>query len=202
MRALRSAPLLLLAGLLAGCAEGPFVEVPVSQSVEKPVDTVKYSGTVDICYNRSTPWAEVEALAAESCAKEGYHATLVEKQPWQCRVTAPHRAHFVCSIPGMVDAQGRPINASDSKAIEAWRKRTGNAMPRPEIGAREPAAPAATPSAATPATPWPALTPADIAGKPAQPTAPPLVALPPAPPTVAPSGFTLEPGSWGQHFEE
>lgn len=192
MRAVRTVPL-LLAGLLAGCAEGPFVEAPVSQSVEKPVDTVKHSGTVDICYNRSTPWTEVEALAAESCAKEGYHATLAEKQPWQCRVTAPHRAHFVCSIPGMVDAQGRPINASDSKAIEAWRKRTGNAVPRPEIGARDPAAPAA---------PLPALTPADIAGKPAQPTAPPLVTLPPPPPTLAPSGFTVEPGSWGQHFEE
>lgn len=201
----------LLPLLLAGCAEGPFVDLPVAQSVEKPEDPVKKSGQIGICYNASTPWGEIEVLAAETCGKHGYQAKLLRSERWQCRATAPHRAVFNCFLPTMTDERGRLISPSDTNAIEAWRKRTGNPLPRPGVvqpGTTPPASAAAPYSAPPPApvtAPAPAiLTPADIAGKPAFPSAPPPAAGPvaPVPAVQAVPGFTLEPGSWGQYFEE
>lgn len=230
MRAPRFLPL-LLAGLVAGCAESPFVDVQINQTVEKSEDPVLRSGAVAVCHDDATPWAEIEELAREACAKHGYQASLIQKLRWQCRWTAPHRTTFACTLPGLVDELGRPISPADTKALEAWQKRTGKPLPQrvrpgqpvpvppaPDSGAAAPPAaaspartpaPAPAPTATAPATtavPARPLGPADIAGKPAVPAAPPAVPMgspPPAPTTVAPSGgFTLEPGGWGQSFEE
>jgi hypothetical protein len=234
MRAFYPVPL-LLAGLLAGCAESPFVDTPVSQSVEKPADTAMESGTVAVCHKDSTPWAEIELLARESCAKYGFEATLQNRRRWDCRMTAPHRATFSCTLAGLVDETGAAINPSNKAAVDAWRKRTGKTLPTPvrpgnpapapataaAVPASSPAAvpatasPAPAPAPATPqpvpqpmpaATPMRPLTPADIAGKPAMAPAPApmMTSTPQAPATAAPTsgGFTLDSGSWGQHFEE
>lgn len=220
MRAPRLLPL-LLASLLAGCAESPFVDLQISQTVEKPTDPVLLSGTVAICHDDATPWAEIEELARESCAKYGYQAQLNQKQRWQCRWTAPHRATFACTLPGLVDERGRPIAPGDEKALEAWQKRTGKPLPQrvrpgmpvPEVSVPTPRAdpaPTAVPAPVSQPAPTPAaapmqtLGPADIAGKPAVPPTPvPAAAPAPAPATPAPTGgFTLEPGSWGKAFEE
>lgn len=67
-------------------------------------------------------------------------------------------------------------------------------------------APAATPLPQPPApaqlTPVPALTPADIAGKPAPAPAPRVQSAPPPPPPAPVDDFSLPPGSWGDHFKE
>lgn len=196
---LRPLPL-LLAGLLAGCAEGPFIDLPVAQSVEKPADPVAKTGEVAVCHTDATPLADIEALAREACAKHGYQVSRMSTRRWQCRATAPHQTLFACTLPGMVTEDGRPINPTDKAAVEAWRKRTGKNVPLPQSGRPAPQRPAAAPAAPLPAPA--AIGPADIAGKPV----PPMPAVPGAgsavPPPLAPSGFTVEPGSWGQHFED
>lgn len=131
MRAAR--PLLpFVLGLLAACAEGPFVDQEIARTVEKPQDKVLTTGTVTICHNDATPWGEVEDLARESCAKYGYQANFLRAERWHCRLTAPHRALFACTLPGLVDEAGNPINPADHKAVEAWRKRTGQPVPKPQ----------------------------------------------------------------------
>lgn len=224
--------LLLLAALTAGCADPePFVDLsaPTRPTPDKPRDTVLTDNAVRICFSDKTPWAEVEALAAERCGNYGLklYAHMVER--YQCRAISPHAATFTCYDPDMVDARGAPINVFDPLAVQGWEKRTGKrAKPHNSLGGQGapaaapgvPPAPSAAPLPA-PGTPAPAqaapppvempleaplrpLTPADIAGH------PPMQALPPRPQVQAPpvqgayptDGFTLPQGSWGDHFQE
>lgn len=215
--------LLFLAALTAGCADPePFVDFGNNPTMEKPKDPVLVNGTVAICYSSETPWAEVEALAAERCAAHGLHAISTTVTRWQCRTTSPHRASFSCYDPEMVLPNGAKVNPFDPKAVAAWEKATGkkakphNFMTGQKIApgtATVPPSPAdAAPPAvemapmAAPAVPPRPFTPADIAGRPAiqplpQQSPPPTAS--PAPPGAAPvDNFTLPQGSWGDHFQE
>lgn len=244
---MRAAPLILIAAtvLLAGCAEAPFVQRELTNTIDKPTNTITKSGEVGVCHGDATPWAEVEAEAADACGAYGYFARHAYTDRYQCRVSAPHLSMFTCYHPEMTDAAGVLINPSDEKAVAAWQKRTGKTKPKPRAAlsadrqatppATLPALPqtpaaaaagaAAPPSAAAPNQPTAAIAappaalsppapvppapalrplgPADIAGKPAFVPAPLLAEPPPAQP-LYPSGggYTLPPGSWGQHFEE
>lgn len=205
--------------MLAGCAEGPFIDRGTAVTVEKPQDSVLISGSVNICHADSTPLAEIEALAAEACARHGAQPVLTNSTRWQCAMNNPHRRTYACRVPGLVDERNKPINPADHKAVEAWKKRTGKtALPRAgaEAGADVAPAPAASPSATLPApaaapaaaplAPLRPLSPADIAGRPAHAPAP--LALPPAPAPAGPPlatgtpGFNLPVGSWGDAFQE
>ncbi|CAA7623842.1 hypothetical protein [Magnetospirillum sp. UT-4] len=201
----RSALMLLAALMLAGCAEDPFVDHGISFLIEKPVDQVAKSGEVGICYSDSTPWAEVEELAAQSCGAHGFQASNAKIDRWQCRMVSPHRATFACYVPGMVDEKGRYINPTNKSAVAAWRKRTGGKPGQPAApGAAAPGAAAPPPAAeAVQEAPGALINPADIAGKPPMPAWPlPLDGPPPAAPYPTGSDFNLSPTTWGQHFEE
>lgn len=214
--------------VLAGCTEAPFVEREINSNIEKPINNVTRTGTAIVCHADSAPWTAVEAEAADACGQYGYFSRFVQTQRYQCRITAPHQSTFACYHPDMTDTQGVLINPSDEKAVLAWQKRTGKMKPRPRIalpqdqqavsatlpsGPQTPhsSMPVAQPENATmPQAPSAAaapayrpLTPADIAGKPGLEPAPILAEPPPVVP-LYPSGggYTLPPGSWGQHFEE
>ena len=227
--------ILLIAALGAGCADPePFVNVggSISPSYSKPLDPVIEYGRFNICYSDATPWAEVEALAAERCGAYGLTARATTVTRWQCRATSPHIADFFCYDPEMVTAAGSPVNPFDHNAVKAWEAKTGkkakphNTLSGNRLTVQTPAAipgpptdtppPATAPadSTATPApppsltaAPTPALTPADIATRPAISQPEPLPAAPA--PTATSSGpaypvdnFTLPQGSWGDAFKE
>jgi hypothetical protein len=208
-------PVLLLSGalVLAGCASDTvFVNHEISQLIEKGQDTVLKSGVVEICHSGSAPWPEIEALAAEECATQGWQAEFYMTQKWQCRMTAPHLSTFRCFLPEYADKYGRHLNPADRKAYRAWAKARGTkAAAHPAAAGTGPAettVPAQGVAEST-SVPSPVLIPAarplrpeDIAGKPPASAQP--LALPPVPaPQAYPSGdFTLTPGSWGDQFRE
>lgn len=222
--------LLLLAALTAGCADPePFVDEGIVDrpTMNKPRDTVLEHGTVKLCYSDKTPWAEVEALAAERCGAHGLKIYNYQVQRYQCRATSPHTATFTCYDPEMLDKRGTPINVFDTQAVQEWEKRTGKrAKPHNSLGGQgtpatvpTQAAPATPPEASppAPAAPGPApvaaptqaplrpLTPADIADRPPMQPLPPrpqTQATPPAEGAYPTDGFTLPQGSWGDHFQE
>ncbi|MBR9972012.1 hypothetical protein [Magnetospirillum sulfuroxidans] len=219
---------LIAATALAGCAEAPFVEREINSNVDKPINNVTTNGTAIVCHADSAPWAAVEAEAADACGQYGYFSRFVQTRRYQCRITAPHQSTFACYHPDMTDAKGVLINPSDEKAVLAWQKRTGKLKPKPRIALPEdqqiapppatlpngPLAPQAAPPLAAGSTggqpafaaPPPSyrpLTPADIAGKPDMEAAPILAEPPPVVPLYpAGGGYSLPPGSWGQHFEQ
>ncbi|MBC7908023.1 MAG: hypothetical protein H7Y60_14945 [Rhodospirillaceae bacterium] len=208
---------LLLAGLVSACAVEPFVDLGTAVTVQKTAPASTLGGIIYICHSDDTPWNQVTTLAEEQCGTHGLKPLLMETQRWQCRATSPNRTRFSCVDPNMRNADGSYVSPFDRTAVAAWEKRTGKKAPAygatrgPVVSPPEPTTvpPESVPG---PAAPPPApisavqpLTPADIAGKPAIPVqqpfqtqAPPL----PAPAPLAPSSFTLEPGSWGHHFEQ
>lgn len=229
---MRASPTLMLLATLVvtGCAEDPFVQRTISTSLDKPMDTVITNGQVMVCYSDSSPWSEVEAVAADACAEFGYLASFKYKLHNQCRITAPHQAQFICYHPEMTDAKGRLISPSDEKAIAEWQKRTGKLKPKRRVAlpadqqqtvpltlpsgpmAQSPGTDAVNPVNSGQATPMTApqqpaplrpLSPADIAGKPAMAPAP-ILAEPPRQVPLYPSGsgYTLQPESWGQQFDK
>lgn len=210
---------LLMAGLVSGCAvEEPFVDtVSASVTVQKTPSNVLRDGYVHVCSGERTPSNEVTTLAEEQCAVHGLKSVLVGTDHWQCRATAPHRTTFMCVDPDMRNADGTYVNPFTPGATGAWERQTGktarnyraNRAPMVSPPAPTPVAPESVPGPAAPppapisAVP-PALTPADLAGKPAMPTQPLRVETPPPPPPPSPvgDGFKLPVGSWGDHFQE
>lgn len=204
--------LLLLAALTAGCADPePFIDHGTMSTVDvtKPKDPVLTNGTVTMCYSDATPWAEVQELARQACARHGLQVSSATITRWQCRATSPHVALFRCYDPEMLMPDGSPVNPFKADEVRRWEQLTGktakphNALTAP--GAVSPAAPAPTappansPEAAPPASAPPArapisatppvpaappmaapLSPADIAGRPPMPPQPQL----PPPPAV------------------
>ncbi|MGE4278563.1 MAG: hypothetical protein AB7G62_03185 [Magnetospirillum sp.] len=229
---MRASPTLLLLATLVvtGCAEEPFAQREISTALDKPINSVTKSGQVTVCYSDSSPWTEVEAIAADACGEYGYLASFTYSRRYQCRVTAPHEALFNCYHPEMTNAQGQLINPSDEKTVAEWQKRTGKMKPKPRaalsaeqqqtLPAILPAGPTAQTSGTSPANPaspdlgaptppgaqpapYRPLNPADIAGKPEMAPAP-LLAEPPPQVPLYPSGssYTLQPESWGQQFDK
>ncbi|MGE5546943.1 MAG: hypothetical protein ACM33T_08600 [Solirubrobacterales bacterium] len=202
--------LILLAVLAAlpACSDGPFYDTrkQTTSLVAKPKDTVLEIGQVWVCYDNDEQWAEVEKMAAESCAAHGLQSTLLANMRWQCRMFTPHKAVFQCFDPRMTDAQGRYINPLDPKAVAAWRRRTGQTETTAPAVAPTPAPVPTQTLTPPPPAPVPPVVPAPSASdvnppkpQPSAPTLPP----PPAPVPVEPqgSGFQLQPGSWGQAFD-
>jgi hypothetical protein len=198
-------PLVLLLG---GCTESLFVDREIGHSVEKGVDKVAKFGQVEVCYSTTTPWGEVEALAAEECGRLGWQAELYKSTKWQCRISAPHRATFQCYVPGYEDKSGRHFNPSNTKAFLAWKKTQEARGKAPAARGGDPNVPAAAAPPAMSVTPAPAyearplLNPGDIAGKPPMSSAPLRVEPAPAQHLFPTPGFTLIPKSWGEHLED
>lgn len=216
--------IVVAATVLGGCAEAPFAYREIENTLDKPPNTVLTEGRVTVCHADGTPWAQIEAVAADACGEYGYFPRYQYSDRYQCRISAPHRARFQCYHPEMTDTKGQFISPANTAAIDAWEKRTGKIRPKPRVALPEaqqqavpatlPEAPKTTPTApesagtgsGAPTSAAPAyrpLSPADIAGKPAIDPAP-IVTSPtqPAPAYPANGGYSLPPGSWGQHFEE
>lgn len=195
--------LLSLVLLLGGCADSVFVNAPIDARVDKGEDKVATFGILEICYAADTPWTEVQGLADEECGRLGWQATMTKSLKWQCRVTAPHVATFQCFVPGYVDKTGKPLNPANKKAFLAWQKaqKAGKATEPTRGGATSGPAPASIPAAGSVPADRP-LTPADIAGKPALPSAPLTIEPAPVQGAYPTNGFTLTPKGWGEHFEE
>jgi hypothetical protein len=122
MRPLRLATCLLLAALAAACSFGePFVDRQYTEvNVQKP-KPAGADGAVVVCYGNDTPRAKVDTLADEACAGWGLKAVLSQEKRWQCRLTMPHQATYVCIDPEMKFADGQYVNPFSKAAVEAWR---------------------------------------------------------------------------------
>lgn len=97
MSPVRSAPLLALLALLAGCAERPYLRSDYR---------IHQSGRVEVCYNKekATP-REVWQLAENVCERYDRTAELKLQQVGQCSWTAPSLAYFSCEArPGETPA--------------------------------------------------------------------------------------------------
>lgn len=209
----RLAILVIVATMLAACAEAPFVDTREFDLVAKPDDNMRRTGQFFVCF-AGDDQAEAERVASQRCASYGFQTTLVTTTRYQCRVTAPHRASFRCYHPDLVDAQGNHLNPFDAEAVEKWRKRTGKVPPAPPIpgwSVPEPAPLAAEPmppGAPAPATLGPAQ-PGPVPPSAASPGATPMWPVPevspppqPLPPDLSGgAGFSLPMGSWGDAFD-
>ena len=198
---MRVAPLFLIAATVAvaGCAEPPFVQRELTNTIDKPTDTVTRLGMVSVCHGDGADWSEVEAEAAYACGAQGYFAKYDYTNRYQCRVTAPHLSAFSCYHPEMTDAAGNLINPSDEKAVAAWQKRTGKMKPKPRVAlpVEQQTAPPATlpsqPMAAQPVAASPgASTGAAAPVAPVAPVAPAPVTAPYRP--LSPADIAGKPG--------
>ncbi|EPY00527.1 hypothetical protein [Magnetospirillum fulvum] len=136
-------PLLLVAAVtsLAACSIGePFVDRDTTFVITSPVISkpkrAGYNGSVTVCYTDDTLPATRDALAAEACAAWGLTAVQNSVQLWQCRLTVPHKAIYLCIDPAMRYEDGSYVNPFSESAVADWRK----AHPT------QPAAPADAPS--------------------------------------------------------
>jgi len=123
-------PLLLVAAVtsLAACSMGePFVERDTNFVITSPVITkpkrAGYNGVVTVCYTSDTLPATRDTLAAEACAQWGLSAVLSSLQPWQCRLTVPHRALYACIDPEMRNEDDSYVNPFNEGAVARWRKK-------------------------------------------------------------------------------
>lgn len=123
-------PLFLAAAVtsLAACSMGePFVERDTTFFITSPVITkpkrAGYNGVVNVCYTSDTPPATRNTLAAEACAAWGLSAVLSSLQPWQCRLTVPHKAIYACIDPAMRWDDGSYVNPFNEGAVAEWRKK-------------------------------------------------------------------------------
>ncbi|WP_142849607.1 hypothetical protein [Telmatospirillum sp. J64-1] len=89
MRLLLSAPLLAL--LVTGCAEAPFVETPF------PV--IRHDSALAVCHTSDAERAAIDEAAEEGCAKLGKTAVFRSQENLQCRISAPSRSHYECVAP-------------------------------------------------------------------------------------------------------
>ncbi|HSV30032.1 MAG TPA: hypothetical protein VLL76_10755 [Candidatus Omnitrophota bacterium] len=207
MRPLRFASLVAAVGLLAACAEGPFIDRPLEGKVRKPSDAIIERGRVNVCYASAGEFAAAEKIAVDTCGAYGLQARLEFHDRYQCRLSTPHLATFQCYDPDMTDRFGQYINPFNEQAVAEWRKRTGGkkgpTVPRATIIPGVPSA-GATATAPKPAEPTPVPPPPTAA--PAPTPAPAPAAPEPAPPAPPPpnidGGFTLHPGSWGDAFDQ
>lgn len=199
--------LLLLPGLLAGCAEAPFIDMGTASttvvSIDKPTDTLLETGSFRICHASETPMSEVAALAEERCGEYGLKTAQGITQRWQCRISAPHRTTFSCFDPGMTDETGAYVNPFDKRAVAAWEKRTGKTfkLKNPRLiglPVQIQPTPGTAAESAVETVPAPMENAAPAEEEPA------IVPLPAPPPPAPPvdSGFTLPQGSWGDAFKQ
>ncbi|HLO78189.1 MAG TPA: hypothetical protein VK196_17170, partial [Magnetospirillum sp.] len=152
--------LLLLAALTAGCADPEaFVDTGYTNvpAIEKPVDPVLLKGSLEICFSDKTPWAEVEALAAERCASHGLKSAIEGTWRWQCRVSSPHLAQVSCYDPEMLWPDGSKVNPFDRRQVANWERQTGKkAKPHNFMTGQQAPAPVEAPPAVPPAPEAPA----------------------------------------------
>ncbi|KIL99743.1 hypothetical protein CCC_03915 [Paramagnetospirillum magnetotacticum MS-1] len=123
MLGLRSAALIIVLAVLGGCSSGDaFVDrAEMAKSIKKQ-KLPGYNGQVTVCYDSETPKAERDRLAAEACEVYGLKAQLTSETPWQCRMTAPHRAQYYCYDPDMRMADGSLVNPFSNSQVKAWNR--------------------------------------------------------------------------------
>jgi hypothetical protein len=88
--------LALLLGLASCARPEPFVETP---DLGKVTRTKAKFEQISVCYSDGDRMETLSKLAGEECAKDQKVAHYLGHQRWQCRLTVPHLASFVCLPP-------------------------------------------------------------------------------------------------------
>ncbi len=112
-------PALFLALALAACSRPePFVEIP---DLGKTGRSKALYEQVTICFSKGDSLETLKKMAGEECAKGQKTAHYLGYQRWQCRLTVPHLASFVCLDPNQAlgnKSQYLPSQASGLPDIE------------------------------------------------------------------------------------
>ncbi|MBI5119791.1 MAG: hypothetical protein HZA67_02195 [Rhodospirillales bacterium] len=88
--------LALLLGLAACSQPEAFVETP---DLGKLGRTKALYERVTVCFTDKDNLSKIQKLADEECARGQKKAHYLGFQRWQCRLTVPHLAQFVCLAP-------------------------------------------------------------------------------------------------------
>ena len=88
--------LALILGLAACGRPEPFVETP---DLGKLGRSKALYERVAVCFDEGESLEKLKKLAGEECAKGQKVAHYLGYQRWQCRLTVPHLASFVCLPP-------------------------------------------------------------------------------------------------------
>jgi hypothetical protein len=123
MRSLRTIVLMLVTAAVAGCAGGEaFVDRNYMTKSVKKQKLPGYDGTVAVCYDGGASREKRDQLAGEACEVYGLQAMLVLERKWQCRLTVPHMASYVCVDPQMRFANGTYVNPFSPSSVAAWKQ--------------------------------------------------------------------------------